>query len=188
MPFRKVIVSSGHLTDQPDRAQPRFPESKVNLARDRVAARLDNWRIGSGDLAICGGARGSDILFADLCADRGTEVWLFISLQEKAFIEQSVRLPGTNWERRWFDLRKRPGVKTFWLHQQAFPMDQSPFATANTWMINTWKTEAPDPDHRYAVVVWDERDTGDGSGGTAHFVGGLKKAGGHLAIINPTTL
>lgn len=112
MAFNKVIISSGHLTDKPDRPTPRFPESKVGVVWDHMNRQLAAWSVGPGDLAICGGARGGDIIFAELCANRGAEVWLFISLDEEEFLEQSVRVPGTDWEQRFIALRKRKGVKT----------------------------------------------------------------------------
>lgn len=191
-----MIISSGHLTDKPDRAKPRFPESKVGIVRDHMARQLETWKIGPGDLAICGGARGSDILFAELCATRGAEVWLFISLDEADFLEQSVRQPGTDWEQRFFALRHRQGVKTLMQNEVSLPpkdvlpppKDVSPFASANIWMVNAGKKEAPSPDKLYAILVWDEQPAGDGPGGTADFAAQVQKAGGHVAIINPLKL
>jgi len=117
--FSKVIISSGHLTDKPDRPTPRFPESKVGIVWDHMNRQLSVWSVGPGDLAICGGARGSDIIFAELCANRGAEVWLFISLDEADFLEQSVRVRGTDWEQRFIALREREGVKTIMQNEQA---------------------------------------------------------------------
>ena len=200
MAFNKVIISSGHLTDKPDRPAPRFPESKVGVVWDHMNRQLAAWSVGPGDLAICGGARGSDIIFAELCANRGAEVWLFISLDEEDFLEQSVRVPGTDWEQRFIALRKRKGVKTIMQNEQvaaspaSHPPDSaasaasSPFARANIWMVETGKKEAPSPDKLYAILVWDEKPAGDGPGGTADFAARVKKAGGHVAVINPTKL
>jgi tetratricopeptide (TPR) repeat protein len=60
--FRKVVVFSGHMIDKPGRSEERFPPRKENAVRERIAKQLDVWTIGAGDLAICGGARGGDIL------------------------------------------------------------------------------------------------------------------------------
>jgi hypothetical protein len=139
--------------------------------------------VGPGDLAICGGARGSDIIFAELCADRGAEVWLFISLDEADFLEQSVRVPGTDWEQRFIALRKR--VKTFTQNEDEAG---SAFARANIRMVETGKAQAPSPDKLYAILVWDEKPAGDGPGGTADFAARIRSAGGHVAVINPTKL
>ncbi|WP_431213626.1 hypothetical protein ACQ86N_01550 [Puia sp. P3] len=189
MSFNKIIISSGHLTDKPDRPKPRFPESKSGLVWELMARQLDSWKVGPGDLAICGGARGSDIIFAELCADRGAEVWLFISLDEKDFLEQSVEQTDTDWVQRFTALRRHDGVKTIFQNQEAPPpKGLSPFAAANIWMIDTGLRLSHNPDHLYAILTWDEQPAGDGPGGTSDFADRVRKAGGHLAIINPTKL
>jgi hypothetical protein len=188
--FNKVIVSSGHLTDKPGRPKPRFPEEKVGIVQDRISQQLDDWKVGAGDLAICGGARGGDILFAELCVSRGANVWLFISLDENDFLDQSVRQPGTDWEQRFYELREQTGVETFWLNKQqpAHKKELSPFAAANIWMIDEGKKEAALSGKLYALLVWDEQPAGDGPGGTADFAARVRDAGGLVAIVNPLKL
>jgi hypothetical protein len=192
--FQRVFLASGHMIDLPDRVAKglgeRFPPGKEDLVRDRIAKQLEVWGVGARDLAICGGARGTDILFAELCADRGAEVWLFLALPEAEFLEASVRLPDSNWEDRFFALRKREGVKVFLLSErlESPPEPADVFARNNLWMIDAARVEANDPNNLYALLVWDEKPTGDGPGGTSDFAVRVKKLGGHLAIINPTKL
>ena len=193
--FEKVFLASGHMIDLPNRVAKglgeRFPPGKENVVRERIAEQLDVWRVSANDLAICGGARGTDILFAELCADRGAEVWLFLALPEAEYLEASVHLADSNWEDRFFALRKREGVKAF---LQSERLDSPPepadlFARSNLWMIDTARVEVNDPNNLYALLVWDEKPTGDGPGGTSDFAERVKKMGGHLApIINPTKL
>ena len=189
--FKRVVLSSGHMIDKPGRPDERFPPRKEGTVRDRIAQQLATWNVGAGDLAICGGARGGDILFAELCADRGAEVWLFLALPEAEFLEESVRLPETNWEDRFFALRDRQSVKTI-VQQDRLkspPKGKSVFSRTNLWMINTARVEADDPKNICAVLCWDEKPTGDGPGGTSDFAVRIKQLGGRLApIINPTKL
>jgi tetratricopeptide (TPR) repeat protein len=189
--FKKIVVASGHMIDKPDRPEERFPPHKEDAVRERIAKQLDVWGVGAGDLAICGGARGADILFAELCADRGAEVWLFLALPEGEFLEKSVRLADSDWEARFFALRDRETVKTFQQldRLKSPPKGTSVFSRSNLWMINTARVEANDPKNLYAVLVWDEKPTGDGPGGTSDFAARVKQLGGRLApIINPTKL
>jgi tetratricopeptide (TPR) repeat protein len=193
--FKKVVVASGHMIDTPDRVAKglgeRFPPLKEDAVRERIAKQLEAWAVGADDLAICGAARGADILFAELCADRGAEVWLFIALSEADFLEQSVRLPDSDWEQRYYDLRGRESVKTYFQDDRlkSPAKGASPFARNNLWMINTARVEANDPKNLYAVLIWDEKPTGDGPGGTSDFATRVKQLGGRLApIINPTKL
>jgi tetratricopeptide (TPR) repeat protein len=193
--FKKVLVASGHMIDAPDRIEKglgeRFPPHKEPTVRERLAKQLDVWKVDAGDLAICGGARGADLIFAELCAERGAEVWLFLALPEDEFLEKSVRLPDSDWEQRYFDLQDREGVKLFLQGERlkSPPKGTSVFARNNLWMINTARVEANDPKNLYAVLVWDEKPTGDGPGGTSDFASRVKQLGGRLApIINPTKL
>jgi tetratricopeptide (TPR) repeat protein len=189
--FKKVVVFSGHMIDKQGRSEERFPPRKEGTARERIAKQLDAWSIGAGHLAICGGARGGDILFAELCADRGAEVWLFLALPESQFLERSVRLPDSDWEQRFFALRDRTNVNVLQQSERlkSPPKGASVFARNNLWMINTARVEANDPKNLYALLVWDEKPTGDGPGGTSDFVARFKQLGGHLApTINPTKL
>jgi tetratricopeptide (TPR) repeat protein len=189
--FSKVVIASGHMIDSPDRKDERFPPRKEEAVRGCIAKQLETWGIGAGHLAICGAARGADLLFAELCADRGAEVWLYLALPEPEFLEASVRLANSDWEERYFKLRDREGVKVFIQSDRlkSPPKGASVFARNNLWMINTARVEANDPKNFYAVLVWDEQPTGDGPGGTSDFAARVKRLGGRLApVINPTKL
>jgi tetratricopeptide (TPR) repeat protein len=98
--FENVILFSGHIIDRPGRKEPRFPPEKEVIVRQRIAAQLDEWKIGQSDLAMCGGAAGGDILFAELCLERGAHVRLLLASPLPEFMESSVRLPTGNWDVR----------------------------------------------------------------------------------------
>jgi hypothetical protein len=189
--FAKVVLASGHMVDAPGRAEERFPARKEDAIKERIAAQLAKWGIGVGDLAICGGARGTDILFAERCAERGAEVWLFLALAESELLEESVRLPNTDWEDRFFLLRDHPKVRVFSQPDRlrSPPKGASPFARNNAWMINTARVEVADTRNLYALIVWDEKPRGDGPGGTADFAARVRALGGRRADpINPLEL
>jgi hypothetical protein len=48
--------------------------------------------------------------------------------------------------------------------------------------------EIKDPKNLYALLVWDEKPTSDGLGGTADCAMRVKRLGGRTKIINPTKL
>jgi hypothetical protein len=178
------------MIDAPDRAKERFPPRKEGIVRERIEAQLETWDAGEGDLAVCGGARGADMLFAELCAERGTEVWLMLPLLDGPFLEKSVRLPESDWEGRHFALRERPNVKLFRQGDRlgAPPKDASVFARNNLWMLNTAHVEADGPARLHALLVWDRQTTGDGPGGTSDFARRVTELGGRLAVVDPAAL
>ena len=191
--YRNVIVCSGHMIDQPDRPQPRFPPHKEKLVRDRMMEQLQRWRVGAGDLSMCGGARGADILFAECCVALGAEVYLYIALPEQAFLQRSVHLEGVDWESRYFALRQHPHISTYFQEDffKEFPEEiravDNVFGRNNLWMLETaW--QIAQPGHLFAILVWDEQETGDGPGGTSDFAARVRGADGTIAVINPTQL
>jgi len=186
--FNKVCIASGHMIDAAQRATPRFPPAKEDAVRAAIAEQLGVWKIGPGDLAICGAARGADILFAELCAERGAEVWLLVALDEPDFLERSVRLQGSNWESRYYALQDLHNVKTCVQTDRlkSPPRDVSPFTRNNLWILNTARVEVSKPSSLYALLVWDEQPSGDGPGGTADFANRVRQIGGRRAIVNPT--
>ena len=188
--FAKVVIATGHMIDAPGRPQERFPARKEAIVREKMAGKLAQWKVGAGDLAICGGARGADILFGELVADLGAELWLMLPVAEADFLDQSVRLPDSDWEDRYFALRSRSNVKTFFQQERlkSPPKGTSVFARNNLWIVNTARVEVNDAKNLYALLVWDELTTGDGPGGTADCAVRLKRLGGKTSIVNPTKL
>jgi len=131
------------------------------------------------------------MLFAELCVEFGAEVWLFLPRPEEEFLDESVRLPGSSWERRFRALCARPRVRRFFQHEHLGEDRDSlgVHARNNLWMIETARKLAGSPDRIHALLVWDEKSTGDGPGGTSDFVARVQELGGVVAPpINPTKL
>lgn len=186
--FEKVFIFSGHMIDAPGRAKERFPARKAALVSAQIANRLDQWGIGKGDLAICGGARGGDILFAEECQRRGAHVRLLFALPRDEFIAQSVRLPESDWVQRFNKLTT--SCEVAYQHERLGdpPQGLDVFSRCNLWIINTARVEFDPQKGLFALLVWDEKPTGDGPGGTSDFAARVQGLGGEIAIINPTTL
>ena len=105
--FDKIAICSGHMIDAPDRMTPRFPATKAEAVRAEIAQRLAQWGIGAGDLAVCGGACGADILFAEECLKRGAQIRLLLAQEVDDFVRDSVRHAGGDWVRRFHALREK---------------------------------------------------------------------------------
>jgi len=185
--FRHVIVASGHMIDMPGRSTPRFPAHKEPAVREQLAARLEAWGIGEGDLAICGGARGADILFAELCLARGAHVRLMLALPQHEFIRQSVQFGASTWTQRFSALHDRCEVADQDERLGRPPDGITVFERNNIWMLHTAQVEQRSG-NLYAALVWDKQPTGDGPGGTSDFAARVTRAGGEIAIVDPTVL
>lgn len=184
--FRKVLVASGHMTDEPGRGKPRFPAEKEDAVREALRARLETWQIGKGDLVVCGAARGADILVAELCRDAGAHVRLLMALPRGEFVTQSVALPGTGWEGRFADLIRTCET---WYQPELLgtpPRGANAFQRNNVWCLDTARVHAEEG-QLLALVVWDQ-EPGDGTGGTSDFVAEARRVGAEVAVVDPTGL
>ena len=90
--------------------------------------------------------------------------------------------------RRFYALREKAAVATQPDPLGKAPKDVSIYARTNLWMINTARVEAIDSAKIPAVLLWDEKPTGDGPGGTSDFESRVRSLGGLIEIINPMTL
>ena len=188
--FNRIAICSGHMIDAATRETPRFPAGKEKAVRAEIARHLAQWNVGAGDLAICGGACGADILFAEECLDRGARVRLLLAQEVGNFVRDSVQHGGNEWVRRFHSLRENTGVEVATQPDRlgAAPNDVSIYARTNLWMINSARVEASDSAKIHALLVWDQKPTGDGPGGTSDFESRVRNLGGLIEIVNPTTL
>jgi hypothetical protein len=186
--FAKVVICSGHMVDKPERDDGRFPASKEVVVRDKIARLLAAWDVGKGDLAICGGACGGDILFAEECQRRGASVRLMLALPRPDFVSMSVAFAGNDWVRRFHQLANTCEVADQISRLGKPPADLDVFCRCNLWMLNTARVEVGPADQLLCVLVWDEKPTGDGPGGTSDFAARIRDLGGVVEIINPTKL
>ncbi|MBA3650691.1 MAG: hypothetical protein H0W66_04205 [Chthoniobacterales bacterium] len=182
--YGKVVIGSGHMIDTPDRATPRFPPAKESAVRAAIAKQLEAWEIGASDLGICGGARGADILFAEECIRRGAKMRLLVANELDAFVESSVRLAGTDWSARFRALCDKSEVAIQPERLGRPPMDISPYARNNRWIVNSARAEGESSKRIFALVVWNGQES-NGRGGAADFVRVAEAYAWSLETVNP---
>lgn len=176
------------MLDAPDRSTPRFPASKAEAVGTKIAQQLDQWEVGADDLAICGGACGADILFAEECVRRGARLRLLLAQEVDAFVRDSVQHAGADWVQRFHNLREKAEVAVLPASPGEESGDLSIYARVNLWIIETARSETADSGKLYTLLVWDEKATGDGPGGTSDFETRVRDLGAEIRIINPTII
>lgn len=187
---RNVIFCSGHMVDTDSRPVARFPRQKEPAVAQWIRKQLADWEVGTDDLAICGGARGADLLFAEGCLARGARLLLLIPLPENEFLRESVDLPGSDWRLRFLNVRRHPfATVRFQAEELGAPSPKTdPFSRNNRWCLNTALAKAEDRSRLKVLLVWDGRSTGDGPGGTSHAVRMAREFAGDLRIADPLKL
>jgi len=192
--YDKAVVFSGHRTDEPGRSPPRFPEGKAKAVGEAIRAQLEDWGIGPQEavLAICGGARGGDILFAEECLNLGADVRLLVPLPEPEFLERHVRSEGADWVERYFGLKALHNrCRVFFeydrLGQPADERDRRRlYDRNNLWRLNSARAEV-DSENLYVLTLWDENQqpTADG---TRDFVLQARRYASRYENINPRAI
>lgn len=182
---RKVVLFSGHMIDAPGREKPRFPPDKEPIAARAIAEALVDLGIGLADLAICGGASGGDLLFAEAALDRGARLELYIPFDEPIFLEKSVDFADRDWRARYFAV-KAPAV----LHVAprdlgAIRAGEDAYERNNRWMLDSALRFGADKVD--FICLWNG-EGGDGPGGTRHMMDAVQNRGGRTRWLDTTEL
>jgi hypothetical protein len=162
-----VVLFSGHMIDAPDRKTPRFPANKESAAAAAIAATLQDIGAGRGDLGICGGACGGDLLFAEACLASGMRLEIYIPLDEPEFLAASVDFAGGNWHDRYFAAKAKATLHV--APEELGPPRKAddPYERNNQWML---KMAARFGGERMAFICLWNGEGGDGPGGTKHLM------------------
>ncbi len=189
---RRVVLFTGHRVDAAERAEPRFPPDKEDMAREwiRAAVAAEQERAGGAPLlGIAGGASGGDILFHEVCAELGIESRMFLALPQPDFIAASVADGGPDWVRRFNDLQ--PTTKPELLHDgDDLPpwlrskQDYNIWQRSNLWMLHT----AFALGERVVLIALWNRAPGDGAGGTQDMTERAQERGARVEILEALKL
>jgi hypothetical protein len=158
---RRAVMVSGHLTDDAARDVPRFPESDVERVKGEVARRFMRWGIGPGDVVLCGGARGADLLAAEAALECDAQVRLLLALPPEKFAVTSIGPQDSPWRKRFRLVANRAQVEVLPVLRDR--SHEAAFEETNRWLIEQTMAEST---ARFALLVWDG-DSG-AKGGTAH--------------------
>lgn len=178
------MVATGHLTDTPDRAVPRFPESAVDAVEARIEDRLARWGVGDGGLLICGGARGGDLLAASVAHRLGATVWLLLAHPPERFEQTSVLGADERWSELYWWLLARVPSWTLEIDEATRATD-AVYERTNDWMLEVADRQAGPRGTLRLLAVWD----GTGAvnqGGAADMAARAGKAGAIVEVVKPS--
>jgi hypothetical protein len=179
LPTPRVVGFSGHMTDLPGRATPRFPPSRVEPVRRRIAAWLRER--GAQIHGVSSAARGGDLLFlGEVLASDGTATVL-LPFPRSEFIETSIG-HDKGWQTRFESVTadERVYCATPLLEQAppAGPEQAAAFERCNEAIAQEAERLADlfDDPKPTLLTLWNG-EPGDGSGGTAHAIGSWQQRG-----------
>lgn len=183
----QVILFSGHMIDREGRPKPRFPKERENIAAEALDRVLRELNAGAGDLAMCGGANGGDILFAEACLKRGLHLEVRIPFDEPRFLSESVTFAGAQWRDRYYAMKANSNTKLLIMPDELgpTPANVDPFSRNNLWQL--YSALAWGDERLRFVCLWDGLG-GDGPGGTGHMHSVAQKHTGRVYHIKPQSL
>ena len=186
-PPRKVLLFSGHMIDAPGREAPRFPAGKEPVVANEIARLLDSPNIAanSSDLAICSGACGGDLLFAEACLARGTSLELYLPFDETTFLANSVDFAGDDWRKRFFAAKSKAALHVHPTNSVRSGPTKIPYERVNLWMLE--RAARFGAARMIFVCLWNG-EGGDGPGGTKHLMDAARRNSAPVHWLNTKTL
>ena len=172
---QRVFLGGGQRIGSADPAA-GFPPVKEEAVRAAIEDQLERWRLGAGDLAVCGANRGADLIFAEICCARGARVLVLLPSDEERFIADSLPKAGSGWEKRFRRLMKQ-GVRAGEVEKLEMPAASRGPADApafNRWLVHTAASRAGAGSQPFALLVWDgepDGESGEGVVGLTALVG-----------------
>lgn len=180
--MKYFILFTGHMIDDNEREESRFPASKEKVVRSEILNQLVEESASTKKLltGIAGGACGGDILFHELCEEIGIPTEIFLAFPIEEYKKRSVSFAGSLWENRFDRLTKKLPV-------HILPVEKSKNSKNNIWAVmNLWMLDHAlefEGKNMTLLALWDGKG-GDGNGGTEHMINAAKDKGAKINIIN----
>ena len=141
-PSGRVFLFSGYMVDYDVKEHKTFPADKEKEIRAEIRQQLKELNANSNDLGyIAGLSAGSELLFAEICAEMGIYVRVYLPLPESAYIREFVSLGGDKWVDRFYQIRDHPLVDEHYQSERVGPPkpDDDPYERNNRWALySSW--------------------------------------------------
>jgi hypothetical protein len=182
---RKVLLFSGHMIDAPGRSDPRFPPDKESIAAEAITQTVEQVGAGDADLAICGGACGGDLLFAETVLERQLALELYLPLRLEEFLAKSVDFADANWRSRFFAVKSRAAMHVTPDELGPGAANQDPYERNNLHMLEAASRFGSEKLH--FISLWNGQ-TGDGPGRMQHLMQEVRDTGGRVYWLDTAQL
>jgi hypothetical protein len=185
--FGHALLFTGHMIDQAGREHARFPAWAESRARSAIhdAVTAIAWAQPGTTIALSGAANGGDLLFQECCEELGIATMVLLALPRNEFEAESVAPAGPGWVRRYHALLERTSADRLLVMEGRDGLlegaTDNVWQRANLWMIEKASALAPE---RALLALWDGK-TGDGPGGTEHFLQVTRQCGVRILPIIP---
>ncbi|MBK9926529.1 MAG: DUF4071 domain-containing protein [Anaerolineales bacterium] len=114
-----VFLFTGYMIDNLKKKNSNFPPEKEKDIQKAIEAVLNKYQAGPDDLAVTTGMdAGSELIFVELCAERGVPVQAYFPAPEAPYVRDFVSPGGEQWVERFYRMRNHPLVDEFYQPDQ----------------------------------------------------------------------
>jgi tetratricopeptide (TPR) repeat protein len=187
-----VFLFTGYMIDNAKKKNSNFPPEKENDIRKAIEAVLNKYHAGPDDMAVTTGMdAGSELIFVEICADRGIPVQAYFPSPEAPYVRDFVSPGGEQWVERFYKMRNHASVDEFYQPDQVgLPKEGDNIHERNNrWALYSSLTRGIDKVR--LIALWDGKNeqSKDLDGRLIkHMVDLMRDTGGQVEHINPEKL
>ncbi len=189
---RQVFVFEGYTVDPDGSRRNLFPADKEEQVRKAISDVLDKYNADGNDLAFTAGLScGTEIIFAELCAERGIKVEAHLPLADAGYVREFVSPGGDAWVERFYQTRNHPLVdeKYQYEHLGAPKAGDDIYERNNRWTL--YSSLIFGIDKVRLIAFWNGKSTEEDDRDTRlvkYMVDLMRDTGGIIEQINPEKL
>jgi tetratricopeptide (TPR) repeat protein len=134
----RALIFSGYMVDFAGKDKKTFPSDKETEIRQEIRKRVEKFNAGAQDRAFLAGlSAGSEMIFAEVCAEAGIKVKVFLPHSDSTYIRKFVSPAGEGWVDRFYKIRNHPLVdEIYQLEHLGQPKDGDSLYERNSrWAI-----------------------------------------------------
>ena len=188
----QVFIFEGYSIDPSSSDRNLFPADKEEEVRKAISNVLDKYNADDNDLAFTAGLScGTEIIFAELCAERGIKVEAHLPLADAQYVRDFVSPGGHKWVERFYKARNHPLVDAKYQreHLGKPKKGDDPFERNNRWAL--YSSLILGIDKVRLIAFWNGKSTPDDDTDTRlvkYMVDLMRDTGGIVEQINPEKL
>ncbi|MDP1545202.1 MAG: TRAFs-binding domain-containing protein [Anaerolineales bacterium] len=189
-PEGRVFLFTGYMVDHPGKIKKTFPSNREKEIRHEISKILEKYNAGPDDIAILAGlSAGSEIIFAEICAEKGIHVDVHLPLAESGYIREFVSPGGESWVDRFYKICSHPMVNEYYqLESVGNPKeDDDAYERNNRWAL--YSSLVRGTSKVTLIAIWNNvggRAKDRDEQLTRHMVELMRETGGKIETINTT--
>lgn len=187
-----AFLFTGYMISNSNKKGNQFPPEKEADIRNAIRKVLEKYHVGPNDIAFTTGMdAGSEIIFVELCVERGVPVRAYFPVPEAPYVRDFVSPGGDQWTERFYRMRNDPLVDEFYQpdHVGLVKPGDDQNERNNRWAL--YSALLRGIDRLRLIALWDGKsETNDDldSRLVKHMVDLMRDMGGQIEHINSTKL